>query len=130
MLRHPLFYTQLVVLILVAVLHSAGVYASLYWIWQPFDLITHFLGGAWVSLVALWIVFFSDLTPLSLRRFSMVAVALVAVFVVGLLWELFEFFVEVPKGVAYYQDTALDLIMDVLGALSAWWFVKTKEYGT
>jgi len=129
MLQHPLFYAQLAVLILVAVLHSAGVYASLYWIWQPFDLVTHFLGGAWVSLMALWIIFFSDFTPPSWRRFSMLTVALVAVLVVGLLWELFEFVAEVPNWVIYYQDTALDLIMDVLGSLSVWWFVHTR-YGT
>lgn len=128
MFRHPLFYAQFAVLILVAVLHSFGVYASLYWLWLPFDIIVHFLGGVWVGLAALWFFFYSPFTWLNWLRLSKLGIALLAVVIVGLLWEAFEFIAKVPQDIAHYEDTVLDIIMDILGAIGAWWFVE-RWYG-
>src|SRR3989338_592396 len=62
-----------------------------YSIWY-FDMIMHFLGGAWLGLVSLW--FFSRTSTSESFRLSpeLVLKILLFVFFAGLGWEIFEFY--------------------------------------
>ncbi len=59
MFRHPLLLFSTALLFVLGVLHFLGILYSLYYFFRPLDLIAHFLGGAWVSLMALWFFYFS-----------------------------------------------------------------------
>ena len=128
MFKHELFWVQGAVLAVVATLHAMGVHLALYWTWKPYDIPVHFLGGAWVALFALWLVFFSPLKRAPRVKYPMLFVAVIATATAGLGWEVFEYLVKVPTEEAYLFDTRMDLTMDMVGALAAWLFVK-KRYG-
>src|SRR3989344_5622067 len=53
------FYIVFSLLLIVAMLHSAAIYFSLYWIYRWFDMPMHFLGGLLVGLSSLWLLFFA-----------------------------------------------------------------------
>ena len=123
-------FTRFVVglIVFIFILHSAALYYFLYWKISWFDNVMHFLGGAWLALVAAWFVFFSkkaESIRLPASAFLLAAVSFAAL--VGVGWELFEFCVDflAGKGVGagFNQlgllDTMMDLLFDLLGGLFA-----------
>lgn len=108
-----------------AFIHIAAEYFYLYWQFRWFDMVTHYIGGVWVGLAALWLWYYSGY----IRRSEGAAprtllVALVAGVSVGIVWELYEYVVWQLSGRGlppnYLPDTALDVCMDILGAFSAY----------
>lgn len=80
---------------------------SLYWKYVWFDVPMHFLGGIVVALLAV-----------SLREKFSPLLFIAVVFVVGVGWEVIEYFYNgISKETNYVFDTALDLLMDTLGAV-------------
>jgi hypothetical protein len=110
----------LVFIAIIAFLHEGAIYFRLYFQVWWFDVLLHFLGGAWIALASLWIYGFSGIAK-SPRKdfFSTFAVALLAVFSVGILWELFEVAIGAPLAANPSYDVVKDLIMDALGGLVA-----------
>ena len=85
----------------------------------------HFAGGFWVAATALWVYFlgtrFAPVPP-EKRTFGYVlVVAFVGALFVGLLWEAYEFGVDMLTGVRVWSasDTASDIFFDAFGAFAA-----------
>ena len=112
-------FAQFVVLIVTAFLHLLGFWLYLYWVFWWYDVVLHALGGAWVALAALWFFTYIGKSQPS-------AVTLACVIVVGVLWEIFEVLIGIPRESNYVLDTSLDLLMDIVGALLTLFFLRRK----
>ncbi len=96
----------------------------LYWYFWWFDMLMHFLGGFWVALLTYYIFFLSSYFKNISKKFSIFILSLVTVLVVGVLWEVFEYIMSVSTQQSnYILDTNLDLLMDILGWLIAYFFL-------
>lgn len=95
--------------LIVAVLQQWAVADFLYWRFEWFDIVMHYLGGLTIG------VFFIAL----LKRFRpWLFLFLFVTVAVG--WEVFEYVVGLPREANYVFDTALDFLMDTLGAGTAY----------
>ncbi len=92
----------------------------LYWALDWLDSAVHFTGGMLVALGTLWFVFLSRYVPPHEETARAVVLwALGAGLAAGVAWEVFEVVAGVPLESNYALDTALDLSMDIAGALTA-----------
>jgi len=129
MTKSPKFiFTGVVAIgLIVAVLHAVASYFYLYWEIAWLDMFAHFLGGAWIALLFVWLFSFWKLA----RRNSQIFIfCFFVTLIVGILWEIFEFFTGTSGGPL---DTASDIFFDLLGALaSAFYLIRNKvlEHGT
>lgn len=122
-MRNKLILISAVLIILEASIHLWGVFADgyvrLWWL----DILTHSLGGFWLSLTAIWLIWFSGYFRLTYQPsfFRIFISGSISVFSVAVLWEVFEYFVGInysPEG--YAIDTMLDIICGTsLGAVSS-----------
>lgn len=120
------------IIALIALLHILALNLYLYFYFWWLDLFIHFLGGAWVALACLWLLFISGKISWD-RRHSRAAfiAAIMTSFIIGLGWEAFEYwsgliFVSVAD---YARDTVSDLIVDVSGgAAAALYFTLRRLY--
>ncbi len=127
MIKTPYFKSWFAILVSIAVLHFVGLKLYLYWTTDWFDILLHFLGGAWVALGAFWFFFCSDFVRLDKKNKFLVIFG--ATLVVGILWEVFEYFFEITQmGEVYSFDTMLDLVMDLVGAVSVLIFTRSHTY--
>ena len=94
-------------------------YSSLWY----FDMIMHFLGGLWVGMFFIYVFLTRKELPMALR-FSLKIILLVLV--VGVLWEFFEFYINVVSATTFeWRDTLSDVIFDLLGGLvSIFYFMR------
>ncbi|MEK9182686.1 MAG: hypothetical protein AAB809_01255 [Patescibacteria group bacterium] len=91
---------------------SANKFYWYYSIWY-FDIVMHFLGGVWVGLAC---IYFFALDTISFRLIFKI---LLFVLLIGVSWEIFEFFVnkinvQNPFNVL---DTLSDIFLDLAGGL-------------
>ena len=101
-----------------------------YSIWY-FDMIMHFLGGAWLGLLAVWLLLRKS-TALE-QPYGLVFKAIVAVFILGAGWELYEALVDysVVHNFSRFNlgDTFSDVCCDLAGGILATLFaVKNSTY--
>lgn len=89
-----------------AAFNAWAIHELIYWRFVWFDVFMHFLGG--VALATLAVGILRRRQPLSFAVF--LAIAFVA-------WEVFEYVFGVPRESNYQFDTALDILMDTLGAI-------------
>ncbi len=92
-------------------------YSSIWWL----DILTHFLGGFWLSLSVSW--FFSGKsTQLSIIK------TLIIVLIIGLLWEVFEIVVNetISKNNFDLSDTLADLFFDLSGGVVALFYMSKR----
>lgn len=94
-------------------------YSSLWY----FDMIMHFLGGFWLGLFFFWL-FYKDIFPDF--KASFIVKLLLSVFLVGLVWELYEIVVNASfaKDVFNLSDTISDLVFDMLGGFSIYLIIR------
>lgn len=117
----------LLVTIFIATLHHLALTYFLYWTFDWFDILMHFLGGLTIGLFALYVFFTSGYVKYPNDHWVVVlSVTVGAVLIVGLVWELWELFVGFTDVLQDRGDTILDLIMDTLGALCAYYYGKNK----
>lgn len=78
----------------------------------------HFLGGLAVGLFAIWVLFHSNIFFKRIpKRAEAGLVALIAVLIVGIGWEIFEYVNDISIATeGYVPDTFHDLLFDILGA--------------
>jgi hypothetical protein len=125
MLKKPLFIEFFSLAILVAVLHYFALELSLYWTTDWFDILMHFLGGAVIGLMVMFIFFTSGYIKYPNDHWVVVlSVTLGAVLIVGLTWELWEIFVGFTDVLNDLNDTVMDLIMDMIGGSAAYLYSK------
>jgi uncharacterized membrane protein len=116
----PRLISLLVIFSLVALLGALQQLAFayyLYWRFPWYDILMHFLGGVVVGAVYLWVVRYE--LPASLKKYETFAYVFLFALVIGILWEIFEYFVGIDREFSRATrqfDTALDLVMDVSGA--------------
>jgi len=132
MFRHPFFILLFVVLVAVSILHSLGLTLFWYGRFNFLDLITHFLGGFWISGIALWLFLVVFRYSTKKNRRTLLRVVLSTIICVGIGWEIFEFIIRDPlffiSNKEYAIDTALDLVVGIFGALSALWYFLWRRY--
>ena len=99
----------------IAVLHNLAYAFFWYWKYWWFDILLHGLGGFFLGSLVLWIIifeypeYFKKLLPL----FATVGVT----FLVGVLWEVFEYVIAVSQSSSYILDTMSDIGMNTMGIL-------------
>lgn len=130
----PRLISLLVIFALVAllgVLQQLAFAHYLYWRFPWYDIMMHFLGGVVVGAVYLWVVRYE--LPSLLKKYETFLYVLAFSLVVGVLWEVFEFFVGIDREFSYpvrQIDTVVDLVMDASGAtLSYMVFSRFKTHG-
>jgi hypothetical protein len=95
-------------------------YSLLWW----FDMPMHFLGGLWIGLMGTWMYFLGPFAKKDkLITISCVAcVTLLSVFIIGVLWEGYEYFVQVSipgATIGNPLDSLSDLFFDMAGGVAA-----------
>lgn len=149
MKKKQLLWAFLATLVMVAVWHWVAEAYNLYYRLWWFDIPAHYLGGACVGFGSLWlgcrIGFFPENDERnscvggisfqfgrSIPPWSTCLVVLVGIAVVAPIWELLEVigWVWIEKAIpaGYIADTCTDLLMGMLGALSAWAFSHTVKW--
>ncbi len=131
-------------LLIIIAMHAVAIYFSLYWIVWWLDIVMHFLGGVWISFLAVWLFFSEKINLLNgLSAFYAMIIILGITALGAVLWEFFEFsFAKIifgkiedvikladpaQLGVA---DTMSDLFFGLLGGLvGGLFFIKNKNYG-
>lgn len=128
------FPKKLLIFILVILLLQV-IASYFYWYWRIwwFDMLMHFAGGLWVGLSILWLYFLSGrivMFPQN-KTISPIVVGVVAVLCVAILWEVFEYLVQVlfPQGTPYdILDTLSDIFFGFLGGTAASFVFLKKRY--
>ena len=111
----------------VAVLHKIALSFSLYWTVLWFDIPMHFMGGALMALITLFIIYDSKFFNFSVKKPIVVfVVALGITIIIGLSWELWELYMGFTNIYEDQVDTAADLINDILGASAVYLYSKNK----
>lgn len=93
-------------------------YSSLWW----FDMIMHFLGGAWLGLLFLWLFNVENFSA------SLFFKVILSVLIIGLLWEVYEIVVndQIAKNIFDYQDSVSDLFFDLSGSFTALFYFISR----
>ncbi|MFA5103551.1 MAG: hypothetical protein WC525_10430 [Candidatus Thermoplasmatota archaeon] len=113
------FFSSLITL---AIAHGIATAFFLYWKYIWLDVPMHLLGGI---TVVLGIASLPSFHITLLKRHETLVTSIVAVLIVGILWELFEVATGVPfTRESYVFDTSLDLLMDVFGGAVGYGIVK------
>jgi len=106
-----------------------------YWYWRIwwFDMPMHFLGGLWVGLSVLWFVFLSKRLTVNIPQtaFSTFVTGVLLVFIVAIVWEIFEYVVQVfiPREIPYdILDTLSDIFWGLMGGVTASFSFSRKRY--
>ncbi|MCD8494516.1 MAG: hypothetical protein LRY41_02935 [Candidatus Pacebacteria bacterium] len=103
-------------LVLIWVILCAHVYALnhyLYWIYPWFDVLMHILGGTWVGVTYGALIMHRH-TQTSLSFMSIYMRTLLAVLIIGALWEGMEFFIDTFFNTRMFQLSPLDTLKDMI----------------
>ncbi len=118
-MKRKKFPVSLAILIFfISIVNALATIFSLYWRIRWLDMPMHFLSGFWIGSVALWFL----LQNTRNRYLSVFLISVGAVFIIGSLWELFEFnvnpivYMAVQNGVT---DTVSDMTFDIIGGVVA-----------
>ena len=150
MMKNRLLLAAVIVLGTAFSVHVYAHLEKLYWHVWWLDIPMHFFGGVGGGFLGLWAALVLGLLPLTGRRadsFGSATIswkdsphvwslgcALVATAIIGLAWEVLEVFLLAYSGYAipagYIPDTTLDLIMDAVGATTAWWIFYRVQWET
>lgn len=113
----------LLLALIIAFLHFMANQYYLYWSYWWADIVMHCLGGLFIGLSAFWFLRYE--VPIGVRNtFPHFPVAFVAMIVVGLVWEYFEFVTGAHASFNYPLDTLLDFSTNIAGFLLAYLFFK------
>jgi hypothetical protein len=110
-------YTSFVLALGVVCVHFLAISNSWYWKWVLLDIPMHYFGGVLIAVLSWW---FIECIRSEIVFFKSAVYVATSVLLVGLAWEVFEYATGL-YGVsrdAYLKDTILDVIMDMLGAIT------------
>ena len=115
MLKSRLFKHAFVLLVVVAVLNLLAETLYLNWTLNGFDKILHLLSG---TCVAMAVFLYFKFKPADRSKTKMILTTVLTVFLVGILWEIYELYFGITSlsdGIAYVTDTLSDMAMDIIG---------------
>lgn len=127
--RERLLRTLAILICLVATLHLGAIVFYLYWTFWWYDMFLHLLGGIFISLLAVWVSFFSGyLRPhLSFTTGTVLCIALGSTLAFGIGWETFERALGHTWSIEGYSlDTMSDLLLDLAGGLLGFLYVMRR----
>lgn len=110
MLSLRLLFVQLGVAGIVAGLHIYGMAHFYYWLFPWYDIPAHLFGGLWAGLFAYWVA-------VKIGKEPSVLLCIAAAFLIGVIWELFEFLTGITNFPIEILDALGDISMDALGGL-------------
>ena len=114
---------------LVYILHVRAMELSFYWTYWWFDILVHTLTGFVVGLLTVFLAY--RLFP-SLSRMQAILISFLAVFLVAVAWEFFEYINGLARAPeSYMLDTAVDIVVGMLGGLGGALYVsavRTEKY--
>jgi len=115
-------------IVAIAIFHYVATIYHIYWIFVWTDVFVHFAGGLWIALASYWIFRFWRVHTGELSRTYLWLIMVGSAFLVGVLWELFEYhFGIIQYSASYPLDTFLDITMDVLGAGVGFFLLNLKK---
>ena len=136
-LRHlehrAFFWPMLFLLLLIGVLEWLGTYFDLFqYHMLAYDKVLHFLGGYTCGVFGVFLLKTSEMTrycDLEAANRRVLAVALMAAFSIGALWEILQIIVPVMRNVGEYNwsDTIGDMIFDMVGGVGAGLFYRAQK---
>lgn len=112
------------VIVIIALLHFGGTYLHWYWRLHWYNQIVHFLSGALVAFVTLFIA----KSWWALKKWPLFFIAIFSALAVGVLWEMFQlkYGITVWGGPGYAADTTHNIIADLLGGLLGFLYFISK----
>ena len=119
--RKKILFRILILVLIIFFLNSFAL--KLHWyfsVWWS-DMSMHLLAGFWVGLVFFWLI------PPKNFSFLNIGKIILGVFLVGIIWEIFEILVDkiIAQNPFNFLDTLSDLCFDLAGALlSVFYFLK------
>jgi len=125
-IHKPLFKEIVILAVVVAFLHKMALSFHLYWSVWWFDILLHFLGGVTIGVIALFVFFTSGYIKYPSRhQIVVLSIVLGSVFIVGLVWELWELFAGFSNVIEDCGDTITDLVVDLIGAVTAYFYGRS-----
>lgn len=127
--RNHLLSVLAILICIIVALHFAATSFDLYWTLWWYDIIVHFLGGAFAGLLAGWLRFLSGYfgAPLIPSEFRVFCFVVLSTLVIGIGWEIFErMFGHTWSIEGYWLDTTMDVILDIGGGIAAFYFFKSN----
>jgi len=126
--RKKLLVNLLFLSFLLLVLNVTALKFHLYWTTWWMDVINHFLGGVIVAFAfVVFCTFISKDSNFFTPKYFILGV--IAMLAVGILWEVFElaFALTFIEEARYWGDTIVDIIMDIVGTLTAYLYLAKKN---
>ena len=122
-------------IITIGVVNALAAHFFLYWKLPWLDIPMHFLGGAWIGLMILWVYYLSGKfkdVPENRRSIPYIyGLTVTITMIIGILWEIFEFsldlFIVFGEFNGFY-DTISDLIFAIVGTIIATKYFISREY--
>ena len=118
-------------IVFVGVTHFFATLFYLYWTVWWFDNITHFFGGLAMGFLTFLIVKIIYPRIKSSSPLKLVIAVFVMVMIIGVSWEIFEWYfgIALPgtTGERYWADTTLDLVADAFGAITSALIIYKKK---
>jgi hypothetical protein len=127
LMRSDSLFFILFLALMLGVFHNLAFEHFLYWKFWWYDIMMHFLGGAIISASLLWAILY-ELPERFRGRFFTLAYAVLAVFLIGIAWEVFEYAVKTDPEftrVEWILDTLLDLCVDIAGGIFAYFTFRS-----
>ncbi|MEK7627903.1 MAG: hypothetical protein AAB421_00585 [Patescibacteria group bacterium] len=136
-----LFFAGTSILVLTLAVHLYAQTGKLYWQVWWLDIPMHYFGGIGAGFFGLWFASLLGVLPRTgdasstlwgveirfpqgVPRWWSLLWTLIAVAIIGIGWEMLEVFLlayfDKPIPFGYIEDTLKDLVMDTLGATTAW----------
>jgi uncharacterized membrane protein YjdF len=115
-MRNEVLKRLAILVFIVFLLNTAGSFFGWYELLPWYDMVMHFLGGLWLSLVAVWVLY----KYMEVRKDAIFSI-LLFVLVGAILWEVLEYAVQAiantPGLLATMPDSISDVILGLIGGL-------------
>ncbi len=109
-----LFFTSLIILVILISFDTIAKVSSFYYFYPNFDILMHFVGGLSITALAISILKY-------LKIYNSLNIIIIIIFI-SFFWEYVEF--RVGKNVfintSFWIDTSIDLLMNALGGIIAY----------
>jgi hypothetical protein len=127
--QKQLAYILLTLIGSIFVIHTVAQIHFLYWKYWWFDMPMHFFGGVFLGFLAVYIYIFIVKQKIFSIKIQWIVMILGFVFVVGLGWEVYEFFIDqsFTTRTPNYFDTISDLFFDLAGGCMSILFLIKKR---